>query len=124
MNSATFCIFEHIYFARPDSIVFGQTVHMVRQELGKNLAKEHPVEADFVCPIPDSGTSCSSHMNSKMFRKGVQELLRILEEQIFTYPHRIFLSGTNHTFSESDRAMFSYSQNRWLCSALKWTYRI
>lgn len=58
-EKSAFCIFEHIYFARPDSVVFGQTVHMVRQALGRNLAKEHPVEADLVCPIPDSGTSAA-----------------------------------------------------------------
>ncbi|MFA5039062.1 MAG: amidophosphoribosyltransferase [Candidatus Omnitrophota bacterium] len=51
------CIFEHIYFARPDSIIFGQTVHLVREKLGAALAKEHPVKADFIIPIPDSGTS-------------------------------------------------------------------
>lgn len=53
------CIFEHIYFSRPDSIVFGQTVHLVRRRLGEALAKEHPVEADIVVPIPDSGTSAA-----------------------------------------------------------------
>jgi len=51
------CIFEHIYFARPDSIIFGETVHLVRRKLGEALAKEHPVDADYVIPIPDSGTS-------------------------------------------------------------------
>ncbi|MBM3251984.1 MAG: amidophosphoribosyltransferase [Candidatus Omnitrophica bacterium] len=51
------CIFEHIYFSRPDSFVFGQTVHLVRQSLGERLAKEHPVKADLVIPVPDSGTS-------------------------------------------------------------------
>ncbi|MFH1656041.1 MAG: amidophosphoribosyltransferase [Candidatus Omnitrophota bacterium] len=54
-----FCIFEHIYFARPDSVIFGQTVHLVRQGLGEQLAKEHPVKADFVIPVPDSGTSAA-----------------------------------------------------------------
>lgn len=53
------CIFEHIYFARPDSIVFGETVHMVREKMGRMLAKEHPVEADLVIPVPDSGTSAA-----------------------------------------------------------------
>ncbi len=53
------CIFEHIYFARPDSIIFGETVHLVRQKLGETLAKEHPVDADYVIPIPDSGTSAA-----------------------------------------------------------------
>lgn len=49
------CIFEHVYFARPDSLVFEDTVHVVREKLGHRLAREHPVEADLVTPIPDSG---------------------------------------------------------------------
>jgi amidophosphoribosyltransferase len=49
------CLFEHVYFARPDSIVFGQSVQNVRVRLGRQLAREYPVEADFVMPIPDSG---------------------------------------------------------------------
>ena len=51
------CIFELIYFARPDSIVFDQTVHNVRVQFGAALAREKPVEADFVIAVPDSGTS-------------------------------------------------------------------
>lgn len=53
------CIFEHIYFARPDSIVFGETVHKVREKMGMALAKEHPVKADLVIPVPDSGISAA-----------------------------------------------------------------
>jgi amidophosphoribosyltransferase len=49
------CIFEFIYFARPDSLVFGKNVYQVRKELGKQLAKEHPAQADIVIAIPDSG---------------------------------------------------------------------
>jgi amidophosphoribosyltransferase len=49
------CIFEHVYFARPDSQVFGQQVSRVRKELGRLLAEEAPVEADVVVPVPDSG---------------------------------------------------------------------
>jgi amidophosphoribosyltransferase len=49
------CIFEHIYFARPDSTIFDQQVYQVRKEFGRMLACEHPVEADLVIPIPDSG---------------------------------------------------------------------
>jgi len=49
------CIFEHIYFARPDSTLFGDTVYNVRKRLGRLLAREHPVEADMVVPVPDSG---------------------------------------------------------------------
>lgn len=51
-----FCIFEYIYFSRPDSNIFTQSVYLARKNLGKTLAREHPVEADFVMPIPDSGT--------------------------------------------------------------------
>jgi amidophosphoribosyltransferase len=53
------CVFEHVYFANPSSKVFGQTVHIVREALGRQLAKEAPVEADFVLPMPDSGRSAA-----------------------------------------------------------------
>jgi amidophosphoribosyltransferase len=49
------CIFEHVYFARPDSYVFGRSVNEVRTELGRVLAREQPVPADVVVPVPDSG---------------------------------------------------------------------
>ncbi len=49
------CVFEFIYFARPDSLIFGANVHAVRKKLGERLAFEHPVEADIVIPVPDSG---------------------------------------------------------------------
>jgi amidophosphoribosyltransferase len=49
------CLFEHVYFSRPDSTVFGESVQHVRFKLGRALAREHPVEADLVIPIPDSG---------------------------------------------------------------------
>jgi amidophosphoribosyltransferase len=49
------CIFEHVYFARPDSYVFGESVNETRTEFGRRLAGESPVEADVVVPIPDSG---------------------------------------------------------------------
>ncbi|HOJ38913.1 MAG TPA: amidophosphoribosyltransferase, partial [bacterium] len=52
----SFCIFEHIYFARPDSNIFGGSVARVREKLDINLAREHPVPADMVIPVPDSGT--------------------------------------------------------------------
>jgi len=50
-----FCIFEYIYFARPDSIVFEKNDYPIRKALGKQLAREAPVEADVVIPVPDSG---------------------------------------------------------------------
>src|SRR5213594_338590 len=49
------CIFEHVYFARPDSYVFGKSVNEVRTDLGRILAREQPVAADVVVPVPDSG---------------------------------------------------------------------
>ena len=49
------CIFEYIYFARPDSILFGKSVHQVRKALGHQLAEEAPADADLVLPVPDSG---------------------------------------------------------------------
>ena len=49
------CIFEFIYFARPDSRIFGRSVYEVRKEFGRVLAREYPVEADLVIPVPDSG---------------------------------------------------------------------
>ncbi|CUH40356.1 Amidophosphoribosyltransferase precursor [Jannaschia seosinensis] len=51
-----FCIFEHVYFSRPDSILGGRSVYETREAIGRELAKESPVEADVVCPVPDSGT--------------------------------------------------------------------
>jgi amidophosphoribosyltransferase len=49
------CIFEHVYFARPDSIIFGRSVNDSREALGRTLAREHPANADIVVPVPDSG---------------------------------------------------------------------
>lgn len=51
------CIFEHIYFSRPDSRVFGETVDRVRRRLGRRLAQEHPADADVVIAVPDSSNS-------------------------------------------------------------------
>jgi amidophosphoribosyltransferase len=50
-----YCIFEHVYFARPDSLVFARSVQQSRERLGRWLAREHPVQADMVVPVPDSG---------------------------------------------------------------------
>lgn len=50
-----FCIFEYVYFARPDSNIFGKNVYLVRKRLGRHLARECPVDCDLVMPVPDSG---------------------------------------------------------------------
>ncbi len=53
------CVFEHIYFARPDSVLDGRLVYSSRMEMGKELAREHPVEADMVIGVPDSATAAA-----------------------------------------------------------------
>ncbi|MEW6536301.1 MAG: amidophosphoribosyltransferase [Candidatus Auribacterota bacterium] len=55
----TFCIFEMIYFSRPDSFYLGKSVHTIRKALGRRLAQEHPADADVVIAVPDSGKSCA-----------------------------------------------------------------
>ena len=55
-STGRFCIFEHVYFSRPDSIIGGRSVYETRSQIGVELAREAPVEADLVCPVPDSGT--------------------------------------------------------------------
>lgn len=57
--ASSFCIFENIYFARPDSSMFGHSVHSIRKKLGMELAREHPADADVVIPVPDSGNSAA-----------------------------------------------------------------
>jgi len=59
------CVFEMVYFARPDSIVFGSNVHKVRLQYGMRLAEEHPAVADVVIPIPDSGNSAALGFSRK-----------------------------------------------------------
>ena len=59
-SPAAHCIFEHVYFARPDSYVFGQSVNEVRTELGRRLAAEQPAPADVVVPVPDSGVCAAT----------------------------------------------------------------
>jgi amidophosphoribosyltransferase len=53
------CIFEHVYFSRPDSMVFGRAVDLSRENLGRELAREAPAEADIVVPVPDSGVTAA-----------------------------------------------------------------
>lgn len=58
-KKSAMCIFEFIYFSRPDSYIFGKNVHMVRREYGKQLARESQVHADMVIPVPDSANSAA-----------------------------------------------------------------
>ena len=54
-GKAAFCVFEFVYLARPDSDIYEENVALIRQKMGGKLAQEHPVEADLVIPVPDSG---------------------------------------------------------------------
>lgn len=58
-GKSSMCVFEHVYFARPDSVIDGASVHQSRLNAGKFLAKEHPVEADVVIGVPDSGVDAA-----------------------------------------------------------------
>jgi amidophosphoribosyltransferase len=53
------CVFEHVYFSRPDSVIYGRSVNESRHKMGKRLAVEHPAEADIVVPVPDSGVAAA-----------------------------------------------------------------
>src|SRR5947207_4821733 len=68
------CIFEHVYFSRPDSLVFGQSVNLSRHRMGKRLAIEQPADADIVVPVPDSGVPAAIGYSSESglpFRLGL-----------------------------------------------------
>lgn len=58
-RATSHCVFEHVYFARPDSLVFGRSVQHSRENMGRLLAREYPVEADVVVPVPDSGVAAA-----------------------------------------------------------------
>jgi amidophosphoribosyltransferase len=60
LERSALCIFEYVYLARPDSRIRGVTVHEVRRELGRRLAREAPADADLVIPVPDTGHSAAS----------------------------------------------------------------
>lgn len=69
-----YCIFEHVYFARPDSVVFGRPVNRSRERLGRLLAREHPAAADIVSPVPDSGVPAAigyAHESGLPFQMGL-----------------------------------------------------
>ena len=70
------CVFEFIYFSRPDSSVFGSSVYQVRKQLGKKLAEESPVDADFVMPVPDSGNVAAMGLAEEAGIKFEQAMVR------------------------------------------------
>ncbi|WP_349537000.1 amidophosphoribosyltransferase [Sagittula sp. NFXS13] len=72
--SSRFCIFEHVYFSRPDSIIGNRSVYETRRQIGVELAREAPVDADLVCAVPDSGTPAAigfAHESGIPFGMGI-----------------------------------------------------
>ncbi len=83
-----FCIFEHVYFSRPDSILDGRSVYETRRAIGVELAREAPVEADLVCPVPDSGTPAAIGYSQQ---SGIPYAMGIIRNQ---YMGRTFIEPT------------------------------
>jgi len=83
-----FCIFEHVYFSRPDSILGGQSVYETRRQIGVELAREAPVDADLVCPVPDSGTPAAIGYSQE---SGIPYAMGIIRNQ---YMGRTFIEPT------------------------------
>ncbi len=89
-STARFCIFEHVYFSRPDSIIGGRSVYETRHQIGVELAREAPVDADLVCPVPDSGTPAAIGFSQE---SGIPFALGITRNQ---YMGRTFIEPTEH----------------------------
>ena len=87
-RNSRFCIFEHVYFSRPDSIIGGRSVYETRRQIGVELAREAPVEADLVCPVPDSGTPAAIGFAAE---SGIEFGLGITRNQ---YMGRTFIEPT------------------------------
>ncbi|MDV7269844.1 amidophosphoribosyltransferase [Thioclava sp. A2] len=85
-----FCIFEHVYFSRPDSFIDGRSVYETRLQIGVELAREAPVDADLVCPVPDSGTPAAIGFSQA---SGIPFALGIVRNQ---YMGRTFIEPTDH----------------------------
>ena len=83
-----FCIFEHVYFSRPDSIIDGRSVYETRRQIGIELAKEAGVDADIVCPVPDSGTPAAIGYSHE---SGIPYAMGIIRNQ---YMGRTFIEPT------------------------------
>ena len=87
-QSPRFCIFEHVYFSRPDSILGGRSVYESRRQIGVELAREAPVDADLVCPVPASGTPAAIGFSQE---SGIPYAMGITRNQ---YMGRTFIEPT------------------------------
>lgn len=88
-QESRFCIFEQVYFSRPDSILSGRSVYETRRQIGVELAREAPVEADLVCPVPDSGTPAAIGFSHE---SGIPYGMGIIRNQ---YMGRTFIEPTD-----------------------------
>lgn len=70
------CVFEYVYFARPDSIIDGKLVYDVRLKIGERLASEHPVDADMISPVPDSGITSAIGYSKKSGIEYIEALMK------------------------------------------------
>ncbi|MEO0362453.1 MAG: amidophosphoribosyltransferase, partial [Pseudomonadota bacterium] len=84
-----FCVFEYVYFSRPDSMIGGLSVYEARRRIGMELAKEAPVDADYVCPVPDSGTPAAIGYSQQ---SGIPFAMGIIRNQ---YMGRTFIEPTD-----------------------------
>jgi len=84
-----FCLFEHVYFSRPDSVLGGRSVYTTRRRIGEELAREAPVDADLVCPVPDSGTPAAIGFSQA---SGIPYAMGIIRNQ---YMGRTFIEPTD-----------------------------
>ena len=87
-RKSRFCIFEHVYFSRPDSSLGGRSVYETRSAIGVELAREAPVDADLVCPVPDSGTPAAIGYSQE---SGIPYAMGIIRNQ---YMGRTFIEPT------------------------------
>jgi amidophosphoribosyltransferase len=85
-----FCVFEYVYFSRPDSVIGGMSVYETRRRIGVELAREAPVEADLVCPVPDSGTPAAIGYSQE---SGIPYAMGIIRN---AYVGRTFIEPTDH----------------------------
>ncbi len=83
-----FCVFEYVYFSRPDSVIGGRSVYETRRQIGVELAREAPVEADLVCPVPDGGTPAAIGFSQE---SGIPYAMGITRNQ---YMGRTFIEPT------------------------------
>lgn len=89
-RKSRFCIFEHVYFSRPDSVIGGNSVYETRRKIGVELAREAAVEADLVCPVPDSGTPAAIGFSQE---SGIPYAMGIIRNQ---YVGRTFIEPAEH----------------------------